>query len=205
MSQAKRFDPVERLDRAVDAFWQNGFEASGMQAICQAMGLFPGSLYATYGDKRQLFLKAIERYIAQCSQQALDTLRRDPSGLGAIRAYFDELVEGILTGRRRWGCLLTNAIVELAQKDPEVAAIVGEHLRRLEIALDAAIERAHGAGECEAEAGSGSAAFLVCVVQGLNVLARTAPSRAQLVGLADHAVASLRPRARIDTAHRTEH
>ena len=89
MSQAKRFDPVERLDRAVDAFWQNGFEASGMQALCKAMGLFPGSLYATYGDKRQLFLKAIERYIAQCSQQALNTLRRDPSGLGAIRAYFE--------------------------------------------------------------------------------------------------------------------
>ena len=61
MGPTKQFDPSERLDRAVDAFWKNGFNGIGMQDLCRAMDLFPGSLYGTYGDKRQLFAQAVER------------------------------------------------------------------------------------------------------------------------------------------------
>jgi TetR/AcrR family transcriptional repressor of nem operon len=53
MGQAKQFDPEEKLDLAVEAFWKNGFEGSAVQDVCKAMGLFTGSLYGTFGDKRQ--------------------------------------------------------------------------------------------------------------------------------------------------------
>ncbi|HEV2675020.1 MAG TPA: TetR/AcrR family transcriptional regulator [Aliidongia sp.] len=180
MGQAKQFDPEQRLDCAVDAFWENGFDGSAMQALCKAMGLFPGSLYGTYGDKRRLFLRAVDRYMATVSTEAVETLGRGPSGLAALHRYFRNLVDGILTGRRQWGCLITNTIVELARRDPEIKAKIDLHLARLETAFCGAIARARQAGEIAPDTSPDTAAFLVCVVQGLNVLAKTTPSRQRL-------------------------
>jgi TetR/AcrR family transcriptional repressor of nem operon len=191
MGQAKQFDPQERLDRAVEAFWQNGFDGIAMQALCKAMDLFPGSLYGTYGDKRRLFLQAVDRYMATVSNEAIETLAREPSGLKALRRYFDLLVDGIATGKRRWGCLVTNTIVELAQRDPEIKAKIDLHLARLETALAGAIARARQAGEIPETTPLELAGFLVCVAQGLNVLAKTGPSRERLELVAATALAAL--------------
>ena len=180
MGQVKQFDPAERLDLAVDAFWRNGFDGSAMQALCKAMGLFPGSLYGTYGDKRQLFLQAIERYMATVSMDAMAVLGQGGSGLAALRQYFDGLIDGIIDGKRRWGCLVTNTIVELAQREPAIAAMVEQHLARLEAGLAGAIDRARQTGEIPADTPLDTAGFLVCVVQGLNVLAKTKPSRQRI-------------------------
>jgi TetR/AcrR family transcriptional regulator, transcriptional repressor for nem operon len=162
-----------------------------MQALCKAMGLFPGSVYGTYGDKRQLFLSAIDRYMATVSAEAVELLGRDASGLVSLRRYFDRLVDGIVDGKRRWGCLMTNSIVELAQREPEVAAKVEVNLARLETAFAGAIARARQAGEIPADTSLEAAAFLVCTVQGLNVLAKTRPSRARLDFIAATALAAL--------------
>jgi TetR/AcrR family transcriptional repressor of nem operon len=191
MGQVKQFDPAERLDLAVDAFWQNGFDGSAMQALCKTMGLFPGSLYGTYGDKHQLFLQAVERYMATVSADAIEILGQDGSGLAALRRYFDELIDGIVDGKRRWGCLVTNTIVELAQRDPEIAAMVDLHLARLETALAGAINRARQAGEISKETSLDTAGFLVCMVQGLNVLAKTKPSRDRLERVVSTALSAL--------------
>jgi len=191
MGQAKQFDPTERLDLAVDAFWQHGFDGSAMQDLCKAMGLFPGSLYGTYGDKRQLFLRAVERYMATVSAKAIRTLGQG-SGLTALGCYFDRLITGIVEGKRRWGCLVTNSIVELAPREPAIAAMVELHLARLEAAFAGAIDRARQAGEIPADSSPDGAGFLVCVVQGLNVLAKTKPSRDRLERVVATALSALR-------------
>jgi TetR/AcrR family transcriptional repressor of nem operon len=195
MGQVKQFDPAERLDLAVDAFWQNGFDGSAMQGLCKTMGLFPGSLYGTYGDKRQLFLKAVERYMATVSVDAIEILGQEGSGLLALRHYFDGLIDGIADGKRRWGCLVTNTIVELAQREPEIATMVQLHLARLEAGFAGAIDRARQAGEMPANTPLDTASFLVCVVQGLNVLAKTRPSRHRLERIAATALSTLENRS----------
>jgi TetR/AcrR family transcriptional repressor of nem operon len=192
MGQVKQFDPAERLDLAVDAFWQNGFDGSAMQALCKAMGLFPGSLYGTYGDKRQLFLKAVERYMTTVSADAIRVLSQD-DGLAALEGYFDGLVDGIIDGKRRWGCLVTNTIVELAQREPDIAAMVDQHLARLEAGFAGAIDRARQAGRIPAGTPADIAGFLVCIVQGLNVLAKTNPPRHRLERVVATALRTLEP------------
>lgn len=191
MGQAKQFDPQERLDRAVDAFWEKGFDGIGVQQLCEAMELFPGSLYGTYGDKRQLFLKAVERYMATHSAEAIEILNRDASGLASIRSYFDRLIDGIMDGKRKWGCLVTNSIVELARREPSVRAKVDVHLARLETAFAGAIARARDAGEIDADTPLETAAYLVCVVQGMNVLAKTRPPRDRLETIVSMALSTL--------------
>ena len=191
MAQMKRFDPSERLDRAVDAFWENGFDGSGMQALCKAMGIFPGSLYDTYGDKQRLFIQAIDRYMSTVSTEAIEILASEASGLVALRTYFRKLIDGIVDGKRQRGCLITNTIVELAQRSPEIKAKVDIHLARLETAFAGAIARARDAGELPPGTSLDCAGFLVCTVQGLNVLAKTKPSRQRLDLIASMALAAL--------------
>jgi TetR/AcrR family transcriptional repressor of nem operon len=192
MGPTKHFDPSERLDRAVNAFWKNGFDGIGMQDLCKAMDLFPGSLYGTYGDKRQLFSQAVERYMEATSTEAIAILEHTPSGMEAIREYFARLIDGIIEGQRRWGCLITNTIVELAQREPAIKRKLDSHLTRMERAFASAIDRARRAGEIPRETPLERAAFLVCVVEGMNVLAKMKPSREKLELNVSAALLSLR-------------
>src|SRR5690349_22835246 len=95
VGRKREFDPAKTLDAAVDAFWEHGFDGTGVQQICQAMGINPGSLYGAYGDKRALFLAALDRYVETVSLEATDRMGRNPSGIDAIRDYFGHLIDAI--------------------------------------------------------------------------------------------------------------
>jgi TetR/AcrR family transcriptional repressor of nem operon len=191
MGRLKQFNPDVTLDVAVDTFWQQGFEGTPVQDLCRAMGLNPGSLYGTYGDKRALFLAALDRYIETVSRQAIERIGRETSGMTAIRAYFAHLIDAIVDGKRRWGCLITNSAVELGARDPAIKAKVALHFARLETAFGSALARAQAAGELADSVGVDAAGFLVCVVQGVNVLAKTKPTRQQLEHVVEMALRAL--------------
>jgi TetR/AcrR family transcriptional regulator, transcriptional repressor for nem operon len=106
MARAKQFDPEVALDAAVDQFWECGFEATSVQDLCRKLKLNPGSLYATFGDKRSLFVAVFDRYVERVSRDAIERIATEPSGLASISAYFDFLVAAIVSGKRRWDVLL---------------------------------------------------------------------------------------------------
>lgn len=63
MSRTKEFDPDVVLDRAMELFWERGFEATSMALLTERLGIGRASLYATFGDKHQLYLAALRRYL----------------------------------------------------------------------------------------------------------------------------------------------
>jgi TetR/AcrR family transcriptional repressor of nem operon len=180
VARPRNFDEATVLDDAVRTFWQNGFDATAVETLCAAMNLSPGSLYAAFGGKRELFLAALDRYMDQVSTDAIQRISAPASGMEGIRAYFSNLTNAIAEGRRRRGCFLTNSLIELGERDPAVAEKIMLNLTRLETAFAGALTRASAAGEIKADPGAKSASFLVSVVQGLNVLANTRPSRSTL-------------------------
>jgi TetR/AcrR family transcriptional regulator, transcriptional repressor for nem operon len=191
MARTKQFDPDAALDAAVDVFWEAGFEATSVQDLCRKLKLNPGSLYGTFGDKRSLFVAVFDRYVERVSREAIERITGEPSALDGIRAYFDFLITAIVGGKRRWGCLITNSLIELGASDPSIEAKVALHFTRLETAFTDALRRAQTRGELKPGVGSEAASYLVCLVQGLNVLARTKPTHAQLVAIVDTALSSL--------------
>jgi TetR/AcrR family transcriptional regulator, transcriptional repressor for nem operon len=193
MARPRQFDPEITLDFAVDTFWESGFEATSIEKLCHNLKLNPGSLYGAYGDKRTLFLAILDRYIDKVSSEAIERIAGNPSGVAGIRAYFDFLIEAIIDGKRRWGCLLTNSLVELSGREPAVAAKVELHFARLETAFASALARSKAAGELQSDTGPELAPYFVCVVQGLNVVARTKPSRAKLQSMVRPALRLLEP------------
>jgi TetR/AcrR family transcriptional repressor of nem operon len=191
MGRTRGFDVEEALDAALDTFWQQGFDATSIQALCQAMNVRPGSVYAAFGSKRDLFVAALRRYAETVSAEAVERLNTAPTGAQGMREYFAHLIDAMVDGKRQWGCLVTNSLVELAGRDPELAGIFELHLANLRIGFAAALTRARADGELRPGAGPDSARFLVAVVQGMNVMAKTRPGRHALQTVADSALAGL--------------
>lgn len=191
MGRTRQFDVDDALDAALRTFWEHGFEASSMHTLCEAMRVQPGSAYAAFGPKRDLFTAAVRRYTATVSAEAVRRITTPASGLQGLRDYFDHLIEAMVDGDRRWGCLITNSLVEFAGRDLELAGLFGLHLANLRAAFESALARAAAADELRPGAGPDAATMLVAVVQGMNVLAKTRPGRRPLRAVADAAIAGL--------------
>lgn len=187
MGRHRQFDEKTVLMRAMEVFWQRGFEGAGITEICQATGLQPGSLYSVYTSKRGLYLAALRRYLEDVLDEGSAHIEASPSGIGGIRHYFGNVADSILRGKRRWGCLGTNGFMEMGPRDPDVQEIVAAHFERLRGNFQRALER-DGAPDAE-----DAARYLVCVAQGLNVIARTAPDQAALDAILERALGGIGP------------
>ena len=111
MARHKQFDREEALDRAMRLFWAKGYEASSISDLLGVMGLNRASLYDTFGDKRALFLAALERYVREVNRANLAILQSDGPAADALRGYFSTLV-ALSSDEGRLGCMLANTAVE---------------------------------------------------------------------------------------------
>lgn len=186
MGRQREFDPEDAIAQAVDVFWERGYTEASVQDLCKSMDINPGSLYATFGAKQDVFRAAIKHYLKSVTHEGIGRLGNAESGLEGIKAYFDYIVDGILTGKRCNGCFGTNSFMEVSETDSEIKALMTEHFRYLENAFDQALQR-DGFSETQ-----GKASFLGCVAQGLNVLARTEPERTTLERIVSNALLVLK-------------
>jgi TetR/AcrR family transcriptional repressor of nem operon len=191
MGRNRGFDVDDALGSAQRAFWEHGFDKTSMQDLCRIMNIRPGSVYATFGSKRDLFITTLRRYAETVSAAALAQVTSAPSGLQGLRDYFAHLVDAMVEGDKRWGCLITNSLVEFASRDPELGDLMTSHLANLRAAFADALTRAAADGELRLGVGASSADLLVAVVQGMNVLAKSQPGRAALTTIADSALFGL--------------
>lgn len=171
MPRGKTFDPGGKIDEAVDLFWRRGCDAVSIQDIVDALGLNRGSLYTTYGDKEQLWLRALGRY-CDLRNARLAELTADPAApvLPRIRALMADLTQPA-DGLPR-GCLIVNAITERTA-DSATRDLALRQIGHVEETLRQALEGARDAGEIPPTASPGQLArFLVVMLQGLHVYDR---------------------------------
>lgn len=145
MARCKQFDADAALDRAMKVFWDKGYAATSIQDLVEAMQINRFSLYATFGDKADLYLAACDKYCESVVSQMLGELEAGQAGLASLRRYFDQLIR-VNSGSRR-GCLMVNSAIELALSDDAVATRVQAYLARVENAFFAALQRAKRSGE----------------------------------------------------------
>jgi TetR/AcrR family transcriptional repressor of nem operon len=169
----REFDREQALDQAMRLFWTQGYEATGVAQLTEAMGIGRQSLYNTFGDKRSLFQQALEHYSQQALVPLLERLQAPGSPLANLRSVLQEWAGlGADTGTRtgRCGCLLTNSSCELGSRDTELSAVLERKMERMEEAFRDCLQRARDAGELEADQDlKALARFLTNTGQGLAV------------------------------------
>ncbi|ANN68242.1 TetR/AcrR family transcriptional regulator [Bordetella bronchialis] len=193
MGRPREFDEGQALEQAMQCFWQHGYEATSVRDLAGHMNLTSASVYNAFGDKRELYRRALEHYIDISIADRIERLRRKPA-VEAIQGFFDELIERSLTDPERKGCMLVNSALEMAPRDPELRELVAEVLRRIEAFFRRCVEAGQQDGSItSAQPAADLARMLLGVQLGLRVLARSRPEPALLRGMVRAAVASLAP------------
>ncbi|GAA4394657.1 TetR/AcrR family transcriptional regulator [Actinomadura verrucosospora] len=173
MARAKEFDPDAALRRALELFWERGYEATSMADLVAHLGIARASLYATFGGKRELYLKALERYVRDTDPKIAEALSQPGPVLPAVRALIERYAAESARDRPRLGCLVVNTAVELAGRDPEAARLVEASWNFLEASLTTALTRARAQGELPPDKDPRALARLLLVLfQGMRVLGR---------------------------------
>ena len=168
----KQFDRDEVLERAMHLFWRQGYEATGMAELLAHMGIGRQSLYDTFGDKKSLFLAALDRYIQAYIMPMTAALRAPGSPLGNVRRFL-ELSAAMIAAGDHCGCLLGNTVAEMARTDPDVAARLGSLFSTGEATLATTIAQARAAGEVRSPLPDEDLARMVIVAgQGLALLTK---------------------------------
>jgi TetR/AcrR family transcriptional repressor of nem operon len=192
MPWQKSFDADAALEKAMAAFWAHGYEATSIQDLVDCMGVNRGSLYATFGDKRSLFLQALRRYDEAHRRAWTDQLAGAASARAAILAAFEDVIAAVLDNGRSEGCLLVNTALELSPHDPEIAAIVAGGLREVERFFRRQIERGRASGQISPDVDpEETARALLALLAGLRVFARARPEQPLLHSIARQAAALL--------------
>jgi TetR/AcrR family transcriptional regulator, transcriptional repressor for nem operon len=174
----RSFDTEAAVERAMNVFWSRGYHATALPDLLRATKLSRGSLYAAFGDKHSLFLRALDCYVANALTRMefeLDPRRAPVDGLRAYLAGYVDRASGA-NGRR--GCLLVATAMELAGHDAEVDRRIGSFFKAMEARLADALSRVKAAGKlADGVEPSTAARILVCFLEGLRVVGTTAPTR----------------------------
>jgi TetR/AcrR family transcriptional repressor of nem operon len=200
VARPRSFDEDKALDAAIACFWDRGLEATSVRGLAERMGIQGPSLYNAFGDKRQLFARALERYATRSMRERIARLEHQHDPKTAILTFVQDAIERSVSDPRRRGCLLVNSALEVAPHDVELRARIAAYLEEIGAFLRRNVAAAQKAGTVPlALDEADTARLLLGVVLGIRVLARTNPDRALLEGVARPALALLdapRPRSR---------
>jgi TetR/AcrR family transcriptional repressor of nem operon len=191
VARTKAFDPDDALARALDVFWARGYDGTSTQDLVDALGINRSSLYGTFGSKRELYLRALERYGLGASRmrQALDG--PGPVKVRLRRALLS-IAEDDLSARPARGCFAANAALELAAADEDVRRLVVAAFAENQAALREELQRARDAGELAADADVDAlSGFLLNTLQGLRVIGKGTADRRLVEQAVDVSLAAL--------------
>ncbi len=164
---AKQFDREKVLGRALDCFWSNGYEATGMAELLDEMGIGRQSLYDTFGDKRSLFIEALKTYSHIQSQNVIGRLQGPGTAMENLESLLKHMREFGL-GNSAKGCFLVNASAEFGIQDEEVTEVIQACKTRIEDALVRTLDQARKEGDLAPGVPSRRLARLIMsVTQGL--------------------------------------
>lgn len=187
------FDAEVALDRALEVFWRHGFQGASLADLTAAMGINKPSLYAAFGDKEALYLKALERYAALGAEQTIRILDAEPDGRRAVEAFLRAMADRITDPALPGGCFVVTGAADCggAATPPAVDVALRKALQNSEERLRARLARAQGDGQLAPDARVDElAAFFTSLLAGLGVLAKSGAERAKLDGAITAAMAA---------------
>lgn len=158
----------------MELFWRRGYGATPLAELVDAMGVSRSSLYASFGTKHDVLVRAIERYVEDALTELRDVAARSDGPVDALRAMLARLAEP--DGGDR-GCFLVNCITELAPGDPEVVAAARRTVSRVEALLADALVAAAAPGADDPRRRRATCRALLSAAYGATLLRKSGASR----------------------------
>jgi AcrR family transcriptional regulator len=196
MGRPRQFDEQRVLSAIREQFWDAGYAATSLEDLMRVSGLGKGSLYAAFGDKHQLFLRALRSYTDAGASHLREKLAAAPRALDALRAFVTAAASDPGGAAARRGCLMANSTSELAAADPVVLAEAGRHYETITALVTECVVRAQNEGDVPPGADPvETARALLAAQQGLVFMGRTGMDIGTLTATARSLAAQLLPGA----------
>lgn len=172
----KQFDPEVALEAAMRVFWAHGFQAASLSELMAAMGISKKSLYDTFGNKRQLFIKALNHYVRISCREIQAELNRGTSPLRNLNRLL-----------KKWqkqagepgsvGCMIGTNIADFNTDDEEIAELLRSAMSRIEDMFFENLKAARSAGELKEDINPRELARMtVAMAQGTALMGRVLDS-----------------------------
>lgn len=181
------YDPEKALTRAQDAFWTGGYSATSLDELAAATGLNRPSLYGAFGDKKALYLKALDQY-RTAGQAAMEkALAPDRPIREGLRFVYETALDLYFSGgAAARGCFLIGTATSEAVENPDVRAALGAALNAFDAAFETRLRLARKQGEISPGADPGALARLAsAVLHTLAIRSRAGDPRAALNATAE--------------------
>ncbi|WP_250121253.1 TetR/AcrR family transcriptional regulator [Chroococcidiopsis sp. CCMEE 29] len=188
----KQFDCEVALSKAMDVFWARGFEAASLSELLEQMGIGRKSLYDTFGNKRSLFIKALEYYACTQIKSMREQLLAPGSPLTNLERVLQDLLQ-VHSQPGSKGCMLGTNIADFDTSEAEIASLLRHYLQQTEDAYYMVISRAQKAGEISSTANPRDLArMLLCTTQGMALLGRVQENETLLQGTVEATISLLK-------------
>ncbi len=186
----RRYDPDIALQNALDLFWQNGFAATSLDNLAQATSMNRPSLYAAFGNKKSLYMKAFEHFERKLKEKLVEINQSRQPLMDDMKDFFDLFIDTYT--KDQLGCFVINTATVEAANDTDIrdklATIISDSDSKVEMRLQKALENN------ELKKGSNPAVLakiLCAILNSLSIRARAGTSPKELRKFAHDALKEL--------------
>jgi TetR/AcrR family transcriptional repressor of nem operon len=148
MSKQAKFNRDEVIEKAKNLYWEKGYHATSMRNLQDVVDMRPGSIYAAFGSKDNLFKEALNRYAEVGAENLADCMTQETTALGGLKRFL-RTVTICNKGTAPSGmCMIVKSIAELTQNDnPELLAKATSILESIEASFANIFQQAINNGE----------------------------------------------------------
>ena len=140
MGRPREFDMDQVLESAINAFWNQGYEATSLSDLMDCMNLQKGSIYKAFGDKHSLFISSLERYLDDVYKFNEEAINCGRTPKDALKQWLDTVFKNVCGQSIKRGCMVVNSLVERVYQDEDTALLVKGYFVRLQKLLVTKIE-----------------------------------------------------------------
>jgi AcrR family transcriptional regulator len=189
----RAYDPRAALRSVLETFWGQGYSRTSLDDLAAATGMNRPSLYAAFGDKQALYLKALEDYVEQSLRAMRELLSYDePLAVALMRVYDAALSLYYPAEGPPRGCFITNTAAVESVTEPRIRLAFESALQRIDREFEHRIARSAGRGELPAGADPRTLAEMAsAILHNLSLRARYGAARGELRALAERSLAHI--------------
>ncbi|MDR0532419.1 MAG: TetR/AcrR family transcriptional regulator [Verrucomicrobiales bacterium] len=185
----RSFDRDEALEQAMEVFWRYGYESASISDLTAAMGITPPSLYAAFGNKEQLFLEAVERYLAANHERLSSYLDNPGTAREGVARLLREISCMMTDCECPKGCMVVMSALNCSESSAHIQKIMAKHRKASEVRIRNRIERGMREGDVPADTNAAVlAVFFSTVIEGMSIQAKDGASARKIQSAIDTAM-----------------
>jgi AcrR family transcriptional regulator len=185
----REFDCAHALDKALHVFWQRGYEGTSLTDLTEAMGISRPSLYAAFGNKEELFRRALDRYMEVAPGQIHRQALAEPTARRVAERLLRGFAQTLTDPKHPPGCLAVQGALSCGEAAESVKKALVARRAASEAALRERFARAKAEGDLAPDSDPAALArYVATVTQGMSVQAAGGAKRAELLEVAEMAL-----------------